>query len=85
VRATAYRHLIHLPEGSAAPPTTDAGRYDAFISCAREDRTVAISPASLDSEHCQQELDQAAALNKLIIPVYCCRTDERRLPTASAG
>lgn len=29
-----------------------------------------LSPASLSSDHCRQQLELAAALNKLVIPVY---------------
>lgn len=100
----------------AAPPSgAHPGRYDAFVSYAREDHAVVerlraaleergktvwvdvrdivvgadwrdritrgieactafvfvLSPDSLSSEPCRAELDQAAALNKLIVPVYC--------------
>ncbi len=41
-----------------------------------------ISPDSIASEHCRDELDDAAALNKLIIPVMYRPVDERELPQA---
>ena len=43
-----------------------------------------LSPTSLASEHCRQELDQAIALNKLIIPVYHQEIDRGDLQTALA-
>lgn len=39
-----------------------------------------ISPASLASEVCQQELEDAVSLNKLIIPVVYQQTDDAPLP-----
>ncbi len=114
---------------TASRPPPEAGRHDAFISYAREDRSAVarlraaleargkdvwldvedivagaqwearithgieactafvfvMSADSLGSEHCRLELDQAAALNKLIIPVYRREVDEARLPAALAA
>ena len=41
-----------------------------------------LSPASLASEHCRQELDDAVALHKLIIPVRYREVDEQQVPAA---
>src|SRR5947209_176709 len=111
-----------------APRASEAGRYDAFISYAREDSPFVIdrlcaalrergqevwvdvditggakwrervsrgieackalifviSPASIASEACGQELEAAAALNKLIIPVVYRDDYPGGLPAALA-
>ena len=43
-----------------------------------------LSPDSLRSEHCGQELESASRLNKLIIPVYLRDVDHQRLPASLA-
>jgi WD40 repeat protein len=114
--------------GAEAPRASEAGRYDAFISYAREDsdfvvgrlreelrereqqvwldvditggakwrervmRSIeackalifVISPASVASEACSQELDDAVALNKLVIPVVYRDDYDRPLPSGLA-
>jgi hypothetical protein len=112
----------------APPQSGEPGRYDAFLSYAREDGIFAkrlvrelaaqeqrvwldvqdipggadwrhhqaraleackafvflLSPDSLKSEHCRQELKQARAHEKLVIPVCHRKVDERDLPPALA-
>jgi WD40 repeat protein len=124
--STAARDTVE--ERAEEPRPSDAGRYDAFVSYAREDsefvtgRVCAalrdrgknvwidvditggatwrervkrgieackafifvISGASVRSEACRQELDDAVALNKLIIPVVYRDDYERPLPSALA-
>lgn len=115
---------------SPGPPEKgEPGRYDAFLSYAREDGAFAkrlvnaldakgqrvwldvqdipggadwrrhqaraleackafvflLSPDSLRSEHCRQELEQARVLEKLVIPVNFREVDERDLPPALAN
>jgi hypothetical protein len=41
-----------------------------------------LSPASVRSEHCRQELDQAVALKKLIIPIYYKPVERDILPSS---
>ena len=104
---------VNSAGAAEAPRASEAGRYDAFISYAREDSDFVagrllealrgrgqqvwldlditggakwrervlraieackalifvISPASVASEACSQELDNAIALNKKVIPV----------------
>jgi WD40 repeat protein len=111
-----------------APRASEAGRYDAFISYAREDSDFVvdrlcealrergqqvwldlditggakwrervmraieackalifvISRASVASQACSQELDDAVALNKLVIPVVYRDDYDRPLPSALA-
>ncbi len=111
-----------------APRASEAGRYDAFISYAREDSDFVvgrlrealrereqqvwldvditggakwrervmraieackalifvISPASVASEACSQELDDAVALNKLVIPVVYRDDYDGQLPSGLA-
>ena len=43
-----------------------------------------LSPDSLASEHCRQEVELAAGLNKLIIPVLLREVDERAIPPVLA-
>src|SRR5215472_3584661 len=111
-----------------APRASEAGRYDAFISYAREDSDFVvgrllealrereqqvwldlditggakwrervlraieackalifvISPASVASAACGQELDNAIALNKKVIPIVYQDSYGRSLPSALA-
>jgi WD40 repeat protein len=112
---------------SLEPRATDAGRYDAFLSYAREDSTFVanlreqlharehevwidvdilggakwrdrvrrgieackalifiISPDSIASEACRQELEDAVLLNKLIVPVFYREVSEPLLPRSLA-
>src|SRR4051812_63351 len=43
-----------------------------------------ITPASVASEQCREELDEAVVLNKLIIPIAREEVDNDRLPRAAA-
>jgi WD40 repeat protein len=113
----------------AAPSAADPGRYDAFLSYARQDAGFAVdrlraeleargkrvwvdvedivggakwrervrrgieackalifvvSPASVASEPCRQELEEAHALNKLIIPVVYGDVEDDEVPRPAA-
>ena len=119
----------HVGEAGAAPDAAEPGRYDAFLSYAREDSdfvvnrlrgdlgerglqvwmdvedilggakwqervkrgieackafVFVVSPDSVASEHCRAELEDALALNKLVIPVIYRDADEQELPPAVA-
>ena len=43
-----------------------------------------LSPASLRSDSCRDELEFAVALKKLIIPVYFCEVEREDMPVALA-
>ncbi|HUA43836.1 MAG TPA: TIR domain-containing protein, partial [Solirubrobacteraceae bacterium] len=43
-----------------------------------------VSPSSISSRHCREELDEAVALNKLIVPVVHRAVDGEALPDALA-
>jgi WD40 repeat protein len=119
---------INTADTAQAPRASEAGRYDAFISYAREDSDFVvdrllealrergqqvwldlditggakwrervmraieackalifvISPASVASGACGQELDDAVALNKLVIPVVYRDDYHGSLPSALA-
>lgn len=119
---------VEAADSAEAPQASDAGRYDAFLSYAREDSdfvidrlrvglrgrghevwvdvditggakwhervlrgieackafVFVISRASVSSVACQQELEDAVALNKLIIPVVYRDNYQDPLPAALA-
>ncbi len=43
-----------------------------------------VTPTSVESEYCRQELEDAFALHKLIVPVLFCDVDPKALPPALA-
>src|SRR5450755_121495 len=119
---------VQQPDTPAAPQAAEAGRYDAFLSYARDNRDFVVdylcatlrarghdvwvdvditggdqwrerikrgieackalifvvSPASIASEACAQELEDAVALNKRIIPVVYEDVAPGLMPSALA-